>query len=119
MTVAVINVGGVAFPPFVELFGPERLPYRCVVLSDGDPPARPDAGEEEGAEPIKPRVAARLAKELADPAVSAEERADRILAAVKDVKGRFAQELAGFLDESDVAFAVPSHIRDAIEWVAR
>jgi hypothetical protein len=40
----------------------------AIVLSDGDPPAKPDPDEEEGAEPIKPRVAARLAKELADPA---------------------------------------------------
>jgi putative ATP-dependent endonuclease of OLD family len=37
--VAVINVGGVAFGPFVKLFGPEKLPYRCAVISDGDPPA--------------------------------------------------------------------------------
>jgi putative ATP-dependent endonuclease of OLD family len=37
--VAVINVGGVAFGPFVKLFGPEKLPYRCAVISDSDPPA--------------------------------------------------------------------------------
>jgi putative ATP-dependent endonuclease of OLD family len=36
--VAVINVGGVAFGPFVKLFGPEKLPYRCAVISDSDPP---------------------------------------------------------------------------------
>ncbi len=34
--VTVINVGGVAFPPFTELFGPERLPYKLAVVSDGD-----------------------------------------------------------------------------------
>ncbi len=33
-----INIGGVAFAPFVGLFGPDRLPYRCAVLSDADPP---------------------------------------------------------------------------------
>jgi len=32
--VAVINIGGVAFPPFAELFGPDKLPYRCAVVSD-------------------------------------------------------------------------------------
>jgi putative ATP-dependent endonuclease of OLD family len=34
--VAVINIGGVAFPPFAELFGADKLPYRCVIISDGD-----------------------------------------------------------------------------------
>jgi len=34
--VTVINVGGVAFPPFTELFSPGRLPYRLAVISDGD-----------------------------------------------------------------------------------
>jgi hypothetical protein len=36
--VAVINIGGVAFPPFAELFGPEKLPFRCAIISDADPP---------------------------------------------------------------------------------
>jgi putative ATP-dependent endonuclease of OLD family len=47
--VAVINVGGVAFGPFVKLFGPEKLPYRCAVISDGDPPVteEDEAGREE------------------------------------------------------------------------
>lgn len=45
--VTVINVGGVAFPPFTELFGPDRLPYRLAVVSDGDrQPAEGDAPEE-------------------------------------------------------------------------
>jgi putative ATP-dependent endonuclease of the OLD family len=35
--VAVINIGGVAFEPFVDLFAEDRLPYRCAVISDGDP----------------------------------------------------------------------------------
>jgi putative ATP-dependent endonuclease of OLD family len=46
--VAVINIGGVAFPPFAELFGPDTLPYRCVIISDGDPPKRSaDGGDED------------------------------------------------------------------------
>lgn len=35
--VSVINVGGLAFGPFVHLFGPDRLPRRCAILSDSDP----------------------------------------------------------------------------------
>lgn len=49
--VAIINVGGVTFEPFAELFADERLPYRCSIVSDGDPPDKPDLDELEGAEP--------------------------------------------------------------------
>jgi putative ATP-dependent endonuclease of the OLD family len=35
--VSVINVGGVAFPPFTDLFGSGKLPYRLAVVSDADP----------------------------------------------------------------------------------
>jgi hypothetical protein len=46
--VAVINIGGVAFPPFAELFGPDELLYRCVIISDGHPPKRSaDAADDE------------------------------------------------------------------------
>lgn len=34
--VTVINVGGVAFPPFTDLFAADKLPYRMAVISDGD-----------------------------------------------------------------------------------
>jgi putative ATP-dependent endonuclease of OLD family len=34
--VSVINVGGLAFRPFARLFHPDRLPYRCAIVSDGD-----------------------------------------------------------------------------------
>jgi putative ATP-dependent endonuclease of the OLD family len=57
---AVINIGGVAFDPFIELFVPERLPYRCVVLSDGDPPGKPSADELEGGDPGRSPLAASL-----------------------------------------------------------
>jgi len=54
--VSVINIGGVAFQPFTELFGPERLPYRLAAISDSDP--RPKGGE--GGDPeelvISPRA---------------------------------------------------------------
>lgn len=58
--VAVINVGGVAFVPFVELFGGDRLPYRVAVISDGDPPDKPDPEELEGGERELSPVAAAL-----------------------------------------------------------
>jgi putative ATP-dependent endonuclease of the OLD family len=48
--VAVVNIGGLAFRPFATLFGPDRLPYRCALLTDSDPPGDEMAGEEaEGA----------------------------------------------------------------------
>lgn len=157
--VAVINVGGVAFSPFTDLFGGDKLPYRLAVVSDDDRQAVVDAegGEsqlsarasdlrgEAGAnvhvglaprtlewalaeagnteimlqalEPIKPNVAARLRRELAD--ASNEAAADAVLAAVADVKGRFAQELAEVLAaDPGVSFSVPDYLRDAISWVA-
>lgn len=36
--VSVLNVGGVAFAPFASLFARERLPVRCAIVSDADPP---------------------------------------------------------------------------------
>jgi putative ATP-dependent endonuclease of OLD family len=55
--VAVINVGGVAFPPFTDLFAPDRLPYRLAVISDSD--SQPSADELEGEVPaLSPRAAA-------------------------------------------------------------
>ena len=157
--VAVINIGGVAFPPFTDLFGEDKLPYRLAVISDDDRQPDPDdleGGEERlsprakdlegqaghnvhvalapktfewalaaegnkdimlGAlEPVKPRVAERLRRELAEAAPEA--AADAILAAIKDVKGRYAQELADLIAQPAVAFAVPDYLREAIAWVA-
>jgi putative ATP-dependent endonuclease of OLD family len=55
--VAVINVGGVAFPPFTDLFAPDRLPYRLAVISDSD--SQPSADELEGEVlALSPRAAA-------------------------------------------------------------
>lgn len=157
--VAVINVGGVAFPPFTDLFGEGKLPYRLAVISDDD--RQPDPEDLEGGEerlsprardlegraghnvhvalapktlewalvakgnkdvmlaalePVKPRVAERLRTELAGAAPEA--AADAILTAVKDVKGRYAQELAELIANPMVDFAVPEYLREAIAWVA-
>jgi putative ATP-dependent endonuclease of OLD family len=54
--VAVINIGGVAFPPFTDLFGKDKLPYRLAVISDSD--AQPSEEEVEGEdEALSPRAA--------------------------------------------------------------
>lgn len=157
--VTVINVGGVAFPPFVELFGPDRLPYRCALISDADPPNADDTDDEGDADPglssvasalqaregstlrvrlaqrtlewdlaavgnwkvpldalasVKPRVAARL--RIEHETSSAEQRADALLATVREAKGRFAQELVAVLDDGP-DFTVPDYLREVIEWV--
>jgi putative ATP-dependent endonuclease of OLD family len=44
--VTVINVGGVAFSPFADLFGPDKLPYRLTVISDDDRQVQADEEEE-------------------------------------------------------------------------
>jgi putative ATP-dependent endonuclease of OLD family len=48
--IAVVNIGGLAFRPFAALFGPERLPYRCALLTDSDPPEDEEAPEEAGSD---------------------------------------------------------------------
>lgn len=63
---------------------------------------------------VKPRVAARL--RIEHETSSAEQRADALLAAVRDAKGRFAQELVAVLDDGP-DFTVPDYLREAIEWV--
>jgi putative ATP-dependent endonuclease of OLD family len=57
---SVINVGGVSFPPFADLFGDEKLPCRCVIISDGDPPSGPTSEELEGGDRALSDVAAGL-----------------------------------------------------------
>jgi len=156
--VAVINIGGVAFPPFTDLFGPGRLPFPVAVVSDDD--RQPDPDDLEGADEkmspraaslaertnqsvhvalapktlewalvaagnkdvmlaalaeIKPRVAKRLAGELAH--ADDETAADEILKAVTDVKGQFAQELADRIANPFTEFIVPEYLQTAIEWV--
>lgn len=72
--VAVINIGGVAFPPFTDLFGGERLPNRLAVISDGD--AQPaDDEAREGADPaLSPRAAGLQERASGDVGVFLSER---------------------------------------------
>jgi putative ATP-dependent endonuclease of OLD family len=59
--VTIINIGGVAFPPFTDLFGRDKLPYRLAVVSDSD--GQPSVEELEGeAEALSPRAAGLQAR---------------------------------------------------------
>ena len=83
--VTVVNVGGLAFGAFAHLFAPDRLPYRCAIISDADPPKpkkstaaanaqdgdevaeaagsdddAPDIDEDEGADPVLSTTAQKL-----------------------------------------------------------
>jgi putative ATP-dependent endonuclease of OLD family len=59
--ISVVNVGGVSFAPFAELFASERLPYRCAIVSDGDPPNKQELDDElEGGEPLLSATAQKL-----------------------------------------------------------
>jgi len=111
--VAVINIGGVAFPPFAELFGPDKLPYRCVVLSDGDPPQTVADEEQEDADPgLSPVAAALKAREGDNLRVRLAERTlewdlaavgnwEVLLTALSVVKPRVAKRLAEDHADSD------------------
>lgn len=55
--VTVVNVGGVAFDPFVGLFGPERLPYPCAVVTDADPDKDDSPDEDDGRDEDDPHEA--------------------------------------------------------------
>lgn len=60
--VSVINVGGLSFAPFAALFGPDKLPYRCSIVTDADPPS--DGDEERADDLLSP--AAKKLKALAN-----------------------------------------------------
>lgn len=60
--VSVINVGGLSFAPFAGLFGPDKLPYRCSIVTDADPSGD---GDEEGADDLLSPAAEKL-KSLAN-----------------------------------------------------
>jgi putative ATP-dependent endonuclease of OLD family len=103
--VPVINIGGVAFPPFAELFGPDKLPYRCAIVSDGDPPQYAADGDDEDGDPgLSPVAAAladregdnlrvRLARRTLEWDLAAAGNWDVLLDALAGVKPRVAQRL--------------------------
>jgi putative ATP-dependent endonuclease of OLD family len=59
--VSIVNVGGVSFAPFAQLFSSGRLPYRCSVVSDGDPPKQRELEDDlEGGDPLLSATAEKL-----------------------------------------------------------
>lgn len=53
---SVVNVGGLSFAPFMHLFAPDRLPYRCAVVSDGDPPKKRKQAEGQAGNGTGPEI---------------------------------------------------------------
>lgn len=63
--VSVINVGGLSFAPFAALFGDDRLPYKCAIVTDGDVPS-PTEEEVEGADEVLSATARKLKESESD-----------------------------------------------------
>lgn len=123
--VAVINIGGVAFPPFTDMFGSDRLPYRLSVISDDD--RQPDAEDLKGGEErLSPRakdlegyaganVAVALAPKTFEWALAEAGNKDVMLDALEEVKPRVASRLREELVEStpaDAADAILAAVKD-------
>ncbi|HEX3692637.1 MAG TPA: AAA family ATPase [Solirubrobacteraceae bacterium] len=123
--VAVINIGGVAFRPFTDLFGPERLPYRLAVISDDDRQTDTE-DEERGHEQFSTRakdlqghvganVHVALAPRTLEWALAEAGNKDVMLDALDPVKprvaGRLRAELADASDK-DAADAILNAIED-------
>ena len=108
--VAVINVDGLAFGPFADLFGEDKLPYRCVVISDSD--RRPEDELEENSDPSLSATARTLqAREGMNLLVRLSERTfewdfvrdgnwEAALAALELVRPRVAQQLRQELSDA-------------------
>ena len=58
--VSVVSVGGLSFAPFAHLFGTDRLPRRCAIISDSDPE---DEETEDQGDPVLSATARRLLAE--------------------------------------------------------
>ena len=63
--VSVINVGGLSFAPFASLFGPDKLPFKCAIVTDGDVEDPPDE-EIEGADEVLSATARKLKERESD-----------------------------------------------------
>lgn len=110
--VAVINIGGVAFAPFIGLFHDDRLPYRCAVISDGDPPNAQDLGEQADADPGLSAVASALlareggnlrvclARRTLEWDLAAEGNWDELINALSPLKPRVAASLTQAHEQS-------------------
>jgi putative ATP-dependent endonuclease of OLD family len=125
--VAVINIGGVAFPPFTDLFGPDRIPYRLSVVSDSD--GQPSADDLEGeadarsprAESLKARAGENVLVELADRTLewdlAAAGNSEVMLEALTEVKPvagpRLREALAGMsaTEQADAILARVNNVK--------
>jgi putative ATP-dependent endonuclease of OLD family len=122
--VAVINIGGVAFPPFTDLFGPGRLPFPLAIVSDDD--RQPDPDDLEGAdEKMSPRAANLLERSTQNVHVALAPRTlewalveagnkDLMLQALAQIKPRVAERLAVNLQDADDETAADA-ILDAVK----
>lgn len=63
--VSIINVGGLSFAPFAALFGEDRLPFKCAIVTDGDAPV-PSDEEVEGADEVLSATARKLKESESD-----------------------------------------------------
>lgn len=109
--VSVIDIGGVAFPPFADLFGPDKLPYRLAVVSDADgqPSAEDLAGAEDSLSPRAEALAARagdgiqvrLAPNTLEWALVAAGNVEVALDALTAVKPQVAERLRDEVDPDD------------------
>ncbi|HTD08810.1 MAG TPA: AAA family ATPase [Solirubrobacteraceae bacterium] len=124
--VTVINVGGVAFPPFTELFAPERLPYKLAVVSDGDRQSEVEEGLEGAATSLSPRAAdllghagdnvtVKLAERTLEWDLAATGNVEVMLQALSGVKPRIGsalkRELTG-IEPREAANAILSKVAD-------
>lgn len=110
--VTVINVGGVAFPPFTDLFAPDRLPYRVSVVSDGDRQTTMKDGLEDTPAELSPRAAdlldrsgenvtVHLAEQTLEWDLAAAGNVDVMLRALTAVKPRVGPALAEELKDAE------------------
>jgi putative ATP-dependent endonuclease of OLD family len=159
--VTVVNVDGLAFGPFVELFGStKRLPQRCALITDGDAEPEELDGDDRtlsaSTEALRALVAAwpnvdvffgttTFERELGaagqweilmdalakvhrnralqlrpSPPATADARGKALLevVATNRTKGRFAQALAGVIDDG-ADLCPPVYVADAIRFVCR
>lgn len=117
--VAVINIGGVAFPPFTDLFGEGKLPYKLAVVSDDD--RQPDPDDLEGSEEtLSPRardlegqeganVRVRLAPRTLEWALVEAGNKDVMLQALSEVKPKVAKRL-----KAELGNAAANEVADAL-----
>lgn len=112
--VTVVNVGGLAFRPFAELFGEDRLPYPCAIVSDSDPPggvpnpaeladgdAMLSASAKSIAELELENVSVHLARKTFEWDLIVAGNAETMREALKLLKPRVAADLKGALTGAD------------------